>query len=125
MAEVIAEGVHTAAEASAATEKPVVVETVVEGTPKVEETPVAAGPADTTMGEAITAKAEPEIDAATSPTSDQINGNANNRLFVGCVPSQFSEDDLKVYFEPVCLLNPTSPVLIPLLSLLCHRLKIM
>ncbi len=94
-----------AVETSEVTNKPTVVEAVVDGeaVPKLEEGVPAseATPVDTTIAETTATKPEP-----TAGETNGVSATADlgqNRLFVGCVPYQFSEDDLKAYFEPVRL----------------------
>ena len=89
--EAVADAVEAAVEASEVTNQPAVVEAVVDGQ-------AAAQPTEATVTETVATK--PESDSAAA----QTNGGPDpgqNRLFVGCVPHQFSEDDLRAYFEPV------------------------
>lgn len=102
--EAVAEAVGTAVEASEATDQPAVVEAVVDGSTTAPET-TTPSPMVTADGATLTATAATDAEAP-SPASEQINGSSAEdagmtRLFVGCVPYQFSEDDLKSYFQPV------------------------
>jgi len=42
-----------------------------------------------------------DTEMAEPPTAAEGNGTPGHRLFVGCVPPQFSEDDLKAHFQEV------------------------
>ena len=130
--EAVAEAVETAVEASEATDKPAVVEAVVK--PEADDAGAIAPPApmDTSAGatagafEVAGAGAEVKDE---SVASGQANGAASlglTRLFVGCVPFQFSEDDLKAYFEPVSLLRAAAIhacILLHYLSVWCTTPK--
>lgn len=104
--EAVADAVDAAVEASEVTNQPTVVEAVVDG----------ATPMDATATETVATK--PETDSvANTAAADGANGTdpGQNRLFVGCVPFQFSEDDLKGYFEPVSFSCQTTLIVFPLL----------
>jgi hypothetical protein len=45
------------------------------------------------------------------PAAAEGNGTPGYRLFVGCVPPQFSEDDLKAHFSEVSHLLTQKPEL--------------
>jgi hypothetical protein len=44
---------------------------------------------------------EDDTEMAEPPTAAESNGTPGHRLFVGCVPPKFSEDDLKARFQEV------------------------
>ena len=114
--EAVAEAVDTAVQASEVTDKPAVVEAIVDGAAAPSETATAADtlastPAAEMPASAVTATADAGATAEEpSPGSAAVNGSSTadlnmTRLFVGCVPFQFSEDDLKAHFEPVRFLK--------------------
>ena len=89
-------------------------ETVPTPTPGPDPAVVEAGDTameETTPSEVNQAAPVTESGVGGQSITGQTNGTpgsatAATRLFVGCVPYQFSEDDLKAYFEPVSTWDP-------------------